>query len=84
LKIVTWNVNSIRRREGIVLDWLLPKPDVLQLQETRLPMPSSRAPGSSAAGWHLALHGQAGGRNGVATSPARRSTRSRAACPADG
>jgi exodeoxyribonuclease-3 len=37
LKIATWNVNSIRTRQQIVLDWLQENPvDVLCLQETKV------------------------------------------------
>jgi exodeoxyribonuclease-3 len=37
MKIATYNVNSIRRRLPIVLDWLTAhKPDVLCLQETKI------------------------------------------------
>lgn len=67
LKIVTWNVNSIRRREAVVLDWLQANaPDVLLLQETKVTDAEFPRAGFEAAGWHLALHGQSGGRNGVA------------------
>jgi exodeoxyribonuclease III len=37
VKIATWNVNSIRAREGLVIDWLRRvEPDVLCLQETKV------------------------------------------------
>ncbi|MGF1541092.1 MAG: exodeoxyribonuclease III [Pleurocapsa sp.] len=37
MKIATWNVNSIRTRQQIVLDWLSQNPvDVLCLQETKV------------------------------------------------
>ena len=37
MKIATWNVNSIRARENVCLDWLEKnEPDVLLLQETKL------------------------------------------------
>lgn len=37
MKIATYNVNSIRRRLPIVLDWLaVHKPDVMCLQETKI------------------------------------------------
>src|ERR1041385_6166510 len=36
MKIATWNINSIRRRLDLVLDWLgRHQPDVLCLQETK-------------------------------------------------
>ena len=37
MKIATYNVNSIRQRLPIVLDWLAEnKPDVMCLQETKV------------------------------------------------
>lgn len=37
MKIVTWNVNSLRAREDLVLDWIEREdPDVLCMQETKL------------------------------------------------
>ena len=37
MKIVTWNVNSLRAREDLVLDWVeTNEPDVLCLQETKV------------------------------------------------
>lgn len=37
VKIATWNVNSIRARESVVLDWLEANdPDVLLMQETKI------------------------------------------------
>jgi exodeoxyribonuclease-3 len=37
MKIATYNVNSIRRRLPIVLDWIAHhKPDVMCLQETKV------------------------------------------------
>jgi exodeoxyribonuclease III len=38
VKIATWNVNSIRARENVVLDWLEANdPDLLMMQETKIP-----------------------------------------------
>jgi exodeoxyribonuclease-3 len=38
MKIATWNINSVRRRLPLVVDWLgANKPDVLCLQETKVP-----------------------------------------------
>jgi exodeoxyribonuclease-3 len=35
MKIATWNINSVRRRLPLVLDWLgTHQPDALCLQET--------------------------------------------------
>jgi exodeoxyribonuclease-3 len=37
MKIATWNVNSIRARESVVLDWVeANEPDVLLMQETKI------------------------------------------------
>lgn len=66
MKIVTWNVNSIRKREAIVLDWLnAADPDVLLLQETKVVDASFPRAGFEQRGYHLALAGEPG-RNGVA------------------
>ena len=38
MRIATWNVNSIRSRQGALLAWLeRSRPDVLGLQETKVP-----------------------------------------------
>lgn len=66
MKIVTWNVNSIRKREAIVHDWLAANdPDVLLLQETKVVDASFPRAGFEAMGYRLALFGEPG-RNGVA------------------
>lgn len=50
-----------------MLDWLQANtPDILLLQETKVTDAEFPRAGFEAAGWHLALHGQPGGRNGVA------------------
>ena len=37
MKIATWNVNSIRARHELVLDWLMrAEPDVLCMQKTKV------------------------------------------------
>ncbi len=37
MKVATWNVNSLRMREDLVLDWIeAHRPDVLMLQETKV------------------------------------------------
>ncbi len=37
MRVATWNVNSLRSREDVVLDWLEAwRPDVLMLQETKV------------------------------------------------
>jgi exodeoxyribonuclease-3 len=66
VRIVTWNVNSVRKREQIVLDWLAANdPDVLLLQETKVVDDSFPRSGFEERGYHLAILGEPG-RNGVA------------------
>ncbi|MCB2056043.1 MAG: exodeoxyribonuclease III [Geminicoccaceae bacterium] len=66
MRIVTWNVNSIRKREEIVLDWLdAHAADVLLLQETKVVDGAFPRSGFEARGYHLELFGQPG-LNGVA------------------
>jgi exodeoxyribonuclease-3 len=37
MKVVTWNVNSLRAREDLVLDWIeANEPDIIGLQETKV------------------------------------------------
>jgi exodeoxyribonuclease-3 len=67
MKIATYNVNSIRRRMPIVLDWLqLHRPDVLCLQETKVTDANFPAAELKAAGYHAAFRGMKA-YNGVAT-----------------
>jgi exodeoxyribonuclease-3 len=65
MKLVTWNVNSIRARAGRLAAWALAnRPDVLCLQELKVPtdeMPDELA----RAGYHVAAWGQKS-YNGVA------------------
>ena len=66
MRIVTWNVNSIRRREEIVLAWLeTNKPDVMLFQETKVTDDKFPSSGIEGLGYHLAIHGQPS-LNGVA------------------
>jgi exodeoxyribonuclease-3 len=65
-KIATFNVNGLRARLGIVLDWLnQQKPQVLCLQETKVPDPDFPAAALQEAGYRLAFTGQKS-YNGVA------------------
>jgi len=67
VRVCTWNVNSIRRRAEIVLAWAEANHiDVLLLQETKVEDESFPREPFEKAGYHLALFGQKGGRNGVA------------------
>ncbi|GAB4227178.1 MAG: exodeoxyribonuclease III [Stanieria sp.] len=66
MKIATWNVNSIRTRQQIVVDWLNKNPvDVLCLQETKvIDQDFPRLPFEE-LGYHLYISGQKA-YNGVA------------------
>lgn len=67
MKIATWNVNSLRVRLPQVLDWLArEKPDLLALQETKLPDPEFPSEELAAAGYRCSFNGQKT-YNGVAT-----------------
>ncbi len=59
MKSVTWNVNSLNVRLPHVLDFLATEqPDVLALQETKLPDARFPADGIEAAGYRVAYAGQ--------------------------
>jgi exodeoxyribonuclease-3 len=59
LKIVTWNVNSLRVRLPQVLAWLeQAKPDVLALQETKMPDEEFPFAELQKAGYHVLFSGQ--------------------------
>jgi exodeoxyribonuclease-3 len=67
VKIATYNVNSIRRRLPLVLNWLEKhQPDVLCLQETKVQDTDFPLLDLEAAGYHVAIRGQKS-YNGVAT-----------------
>jgi exodeoxyribonuclease-3 len=67
MKLATWNVNSIRRRLPILLDWLTRhQPDVLCLQETKVQDSEFPAAELQNAGYHSRFRGMKG-YNGVAT-----------------
>jgi exodeoxyribonuclease III len=66
VKIVSWNINSLRRRQERFLTWLAAtKPDVVCLQETKCTDEQFPALDLKAAGYHSAFHGQKS-YNGVA------------------
>jgi exodeoxyribonuclease-3 len=66
MKIATFNVNSIRRRISIVLDWLARrKPDVLCLQETKVQDADFPVEALADSGYHVVFRGMKG-YNGVA------------------
>jgi exodeoxyribonuclease III len=66
LKIATWNINSVRLREGLVQRFLREEaPDVLCLQETKSPVEKVPLEGFAAMGYeHAILRGEKG-YNGV-------------------
>jgi exodeoxyribonuclease-3 len=67
VKIATYNVNSIRRRLPLVLDWLTEhKPDVMCLQETKVQDHDFPADAFREAGYQATFRGMKG-YNGVAT-----------------
>lgn len=67
MKIATYNVNSIRKRLPLVLDWLrLHQPDVMCLQETKVQDAEFPAEALRDAGYHSSFRGMKG-YNGVAT-----------------
>jgi exodeoxyribonuclease-3 len=67
MKLATWNINSIRRRLPLVVDWLSAnRPDVLCLQETKVQDSEFPAAAFREIGYHAAFRGMKG-YNGVAT-----------------
>ncbi len=59
MKIASWNVNSLNVRLPHVLDFLArEQPDVLALQETKLPDERFPRAAIEDAGWHVAFSGQ--------------------------
>jgi exodeoxyribonuclease III len=66
MKIVSWNINSLRRRQERFLGWLhATKPDVVCLQETKCTDDQFPVLDLKAAGYYSAFHGQKS-YNGVA------------------
>nr|WP_279183857.1 exodeoxyribonuclease III [Acetobacter syzygii] len=67
MKIATWNVNSVRLRQDLVLDWLArEQPDVLMMQEIKCETTAFPAAAFEQAGYGCAIVGQKS-YNGVAT-----------------
>lgn len=59
MRIATWNVNSIRSREGHVRRWLAAhQPDILFLQEIKCEAPAFPAAGFEALGYRCEVVGQ--------------------------
>ncbi len=66
MKIVSWNINSLRKRQDRLLSWLAAtSPDIVCLQETKCTDEQFPALDLKAAGYHSAFHGQKS-YNGVA------------------
>jgi exodeoxyribonuclease-3 len=66
LRIATWNVNGLRARQDFLLAWLRARdPDVVALQELKLPAPQFPHDVFVQAGYHALVHGQKSW-NGVA------------------
>ena len=87
VRLITWNVNSIRTRRARLLRLLeRHRPDVVCLQELRAPAAEFPRLPLEAAGYHAAVHAQAA-RNGVAVlsrEPAAVRTRGLPPCAARG
>jgi exodeoxyribonuclease-3 len=67
MKIATWNVNSIRKRLPLLLDWLAKdQPDIMCLQETKVQDSDFPIEALRSAGYHIRFRGEKG-YNGVAT-----------------
>jgi len=59
MQVATWNVNSLRVRLPQLLDWLdANRPDMVALQETKLPDAAFPASEIRAAGYQVAFNGQ--------------------------
>src|ERR1700745_6802 len=69
MKIVSWNINSLRKRQNRLFAWLqATEPNIVCLQETKCPDEQFPAPALQAAGYHSAYHGEKS-YNGVANLP---------------
>ncbi len=66
MKVVSWNINSLRKRQDRLFEWLeRTKPDVVCLQETKCTDEQFPALALQAAGYRAAYHGEKS-YNGVA------------------
>ena len=66
MRIASWNVNSVKARLDIIINWLKSDScDVLLLQETKSQDENFPHEAFSSIGWHVAIHGQKS-YNGVA------------------
>ncbi|MGI8819661.1 MAG: exodeoxyribonuclease III [Chthoniobacterales bacterium] len=79
MKIASWNINSLRKREERLLAWLAQtQPDVVCLQETKCTDEQFPVASLRRAGYHAAFHGQKS-YNGVAILSKMEARESRAA-----
>src|SRR5438128_12003011 len=59
MKIVSWNINSLRKRQDRLFAWLeATSPEIVCLQETKCPDEQFPALALQAAGYHSAYHGE--------------------------
>src|ERR1700726_3231864 len=59
MKIVSWNINSLRKRQARLFAWLeSSKPDIISLQETKCPDEQFPALSLQSAGYDSAYHGE--------------------------
>ena len=66
MKITSWNINSLRKREDRLFAWLgTAKPDIVCLQETKCPDEQFPVLALQSVGYHSAYHGEKS-YNGVA------------------
>ena len=66
MRIASWNINSLRRRQDQLFEWLTAtEPDVVCLQETKCPDDQFPELALKAAGYHSVYHGEKS-YNGVA------------------
>ncbi len=66
MRIASWNINSLRKRQDRLFDWLEAiKPDIVCLQETKCPDEQFPALALQAAGYRSVYHGEKS-YNGVA------------------
>ena len=66
MKITSWNINSLRKRQDRLFAWLdTAKPDIVCLQETKCPDEQFPVLALQSVGYHSAYHGEKS-YNGVA------------------
>src|SRR5256885_14542042 len=59
MRIASWNINSLRKRQDRLFEWLeTTKPDIVCLQETKCPDDQFPALALQAVGYRSAYHGE--------------------------